>query len=193
MSENARQEPEQAARKPSKKDQITSLYLAGITEVEDLAIITHSRPSYVAGVLQAAQLLPAYHDLYTTSAQPMNVYSKFFAKKLGYKDEATARRSVEFIDHYYRQFELAQDRAGQHHALLMALTMFDRARWTGKEREAEVFRRWLLDQLQEPSGALKPQTEGESAAGIQEGVASRTPGLPQQRTGRKAARPAPSV
>ena len=29
-------------------------------------------------------------------------------------------------------FALAEDRAGQHHALLMALTMFDRARWTNK-------------------------------------------------------------
>jgi hypothetical protein len=81
----------------------------------------------------------------------MNVYSKFFAGKLGYKDQETARRSVEHIDHYYRQFELAQDRSGQHHALLMALTMYDRARWTGKEPEAEIYRRWLVDRLNERS------------------------------------------
>ena len=37
----------------------------------------------------------------------MNVYSKFFAGKLGYKDEETARKSVAHIDHYYRQFALA--------------------------------------------------------------------------------------
>jgi hypothetical protein len=54
---------------------------------------------------------------------------------------------VALIDRLYRQFELAGDRAGQHHALLMALTMFNRARWTRKEREAEVFRRWLLARL----------------------------------------------
>ena len=29
---------------------------------------------------------------------------------------------------------MAHDRAGQHHALLMALTMFNRARWTGTTR-----------------------------------------------------------
>ena len=56
----------------------------------------------------------------------MNVYSKFFAGKLGFKDEASARESLGLIDTLYRQFGLAGDRAGQHHALLMALTMFDR-------------------------------------------------------------------
>ena len=58
-----------------------------------------------------------------------------------------ARRSVELIDRMYRQFEVVADRAGQHHALLMALTMFDRARWTNKGQEAEMFRRWLLNRL----------------------------------------------
>jgi len=29
----------------------------------------------------------------------------------------------------------------------MALTMFDRARWTNKLREADVFRHWLMDRL----------------------------------------------
>jgi hypothetical protein len=141
--------PEPSARRISKKDQICSLFTAGITEVEDLALITNCRPSYVASVLQENQLLSGYFDLYTTSTHPMNVYSKFFAKKLGYKDEETARKSVEYIDHFYRQFELAEDRSGQHHALLMALTMFDRARWTGKGPEAEIYRRWLVDRLNE--------------------------------------------
>jgi hypothetical protein len=148
--QNARSERrKQDGQKVTKKDQIISLYLSGITEVEDLAMITKSRPSYVASVLQESELLSGYFDLYTTTAHPMNVYSKFFAKRLGYKDEDTARQSVEFIDNYYRQFELAGDRAGQHHALVMALTMFDRARWTHKEREADIFRRWLLDRLSE--------------------------------------------
>jgi hypothetical protein len=135
------------ARRVSKKDQIISLYTSGIGEVEDLAMITGSRPSYVANVLQESGLMTGYFDLYTTSAHPMNVYSKFFAKRLGFKDEETARASVDIIDRLYRQFELASDRAGQHHALVMALTMFDRARWTGKGREAEIFRHWLMARL----------------------------------------------
>jgi hypothetical protein len=136
-------------RQPSKKDQILTLYAGGINEVEDLAIITNTRPSHVASVLQEAKLLPGYFDLYTTTAKPMNIYSKFFAKKLGFKDEETARASVELIDRYYRQFGLGGDRAGQHHALLMALTMFDRARWTGKGAEADIFRQWLMARLKE--------------------------------------------
>lgn len=44
---------------------------------------------------------------------------------------------------------IAKDRAGQHHALVMALTMFDRARWTGKTVEADIFRQWLQEQLNE--------------------------------------------
>jgi hypothetical protein len=133
----------------SRKDQIIALYLSGMIEIEDLAIITGARPSYVGSVLQESGLVKGYFDLYTSTAHPMNVYSKFFAGKLGFKDEETARESVELIDRLYRQFEYAQDRAGQHHALSMALVMFDRARWTGKGREADIFRHWLLAQLNE--------------------------------------------
>lgn len=133
----------------SKKDQIVALYLSGVESVEELALLTQSRPSYVGTVLQEAGLGPGYFDLYTSTAQPMNVYSKYFAGALGYRDVETARRSVDVIDRRYRQFGLAGDRAGQHHALLMALTMFDRARWTGKRDEAEPFREWLVAHLQE--------------------------------------------
>jgi hypothetical protein len=140
----------EAPERPSKKEQILSLFTSGITDVQDIAVITNSRPSYVASVLTAAKLPVDYHDLYTTTSHPMNVYSKFFAGQLGFRDEAAARASVALIDHYYRQFALAEDRAGQHHALLMALTMFDRARWTNKPAEAAVFRRWLVDRLNDP-------------------------------------------
>jgi hypothetical protein len=137
----------QPRKRVSKKDQIISLFTSGIGNVEDIAMITHSRTSYVASVLQGAGLIKGYFDLYTTTSHPMNVYSRFFAGKLGFRDEETARVSVELIDRLYRQFELASDRAGQHHALMMAMTMFNRARWTGKEREAGVFRRWLVERI----------------------------------------------
>ena len=35
----------------SKKEQILALFMSGINEVEDLALITGSRPSYVGSVL----------------------------------------------------------------------------------------------------------------------------------------------
>ena len=137
----------------SKKDQIVALYLSGVETVEELALLTQSRPSYVGTVLQEAGLGPGYFDLYTSTSHPMNVYSKYFAGQLGYRDLETARRSVDLIDRRFRQFGLAGDRAGQHHALLMALTMFDRARWTDKPDEAEPFRQWLVAHLtgDEPS------------------------------------------
>ncbi|HEX8070711.1 MAG TPA: hypothetical protein VF546_12215 [Pyrinomonadaceae bacterium] len=140
---------EARAARASKKDQILALFMSGINEVEDLAMITGARPSYVGSVLQEAGLKTGYFDLYTSTAHPMNVYSKFFANRLGFRDEAAARESVEIIDRLYRQFEFAGDRAGQHHALTMALTMFDRARWTSKGREADIFRQWLTARLAE--------------------------------------------
>jgi hypothetical protein len=156
--------PPQARRqasKPSKKDQIVSLFLSGMGEVEDIAVITGARPSYVASVLQEAGLHSGYFDLYTSTSQPQNVYSKFFANKLGFKDVETASESVALIDRLYRQFEFAGDRAGQHHALQMALTMFDRARWTGKGREAEVFLNWLTARLGEAALDLE-EASGEN-------------------------------
>jgi hypothetical protein len=137
----------------SKKDQIVSLFTDGITDVEDLAMITQARPSYVANVLQDSGLMSGYFDLYTTTSHPMNVYSKFFAGKLGFHDVEAAREGVEIIDRLYRHFDVAGDRAGQHHAFLMALTMFNRARWTGKLEEADVFRAWLEGRFKEPLAA----------------------------------------
>ncbi|HZH90329.1 MAG TPA: hypothetical protein VEX70_06860 [Pyrinomonadaceae bacterium] len=147
------------ARRVNKKDQILALFTSGLGEVEDLAMITGSRPSYIGAILQEAGLKPGYFDLYTSTSHSMNVYSKFFAGKLGFKDEETARTSLELIDRLYRQFELAGDRAGQHHALTMGLTMYNRARWTGKSAEAAVFREWLVACLQETDAGDDAGTE----------------------------------
>lgn len=143
--------PAEESDQVTKKDQIIALYLSGLRDVEDLAMMVDARPSYVGSVLQDAGLTGEYFDLYTSTAHPMNVYSKFFAGQLGFKDIETARESVALIDRMHRRFALAHDRAGQHHALMMAMTMFNRARWTGKQAEGEIFRQWLLDQLTEAS------------------------------------------
>ena len=172
--------PPQARRstaRPSKKDQIVSLFLSGMGEVEDIAVITGARASYVASVLQEAGLHSGYFDLYTSTSQPQNIYSKFFAGKLGFKDVETAGESVALIDRLYRQFEFAGDRAGQHHALTMALTMFDRARWTGKGREAEVFLNWLTARLGEAALDLEEAT-GENLGEEADGGAGEPGTLP---------------
>ena len=89
----------------------------------------------------------------------MNVYSKLFASQLGFKNEDTARRSVAVLDQWYRHFAQAGDRAGQHHALSMALVMFNRARWMGKAREADLFGQWLVAPL---TGSSARQQTGPS-------------------------------
>jgi hypothetical protein len=155
------EQQQQRARRVSRKDQILALFMSGINEVEDLAMITGARPSYVASTLQESGLMKGYFDLYTSTSHPMNVYSKFFASKLGFKDMEAARESIELIDRLYRQFDFAQDRAGQHHALMMALTMFDRARWTGKGEEADTFRHWLMARLNEAELFRDEEAEAE--------------------------------
>jgi hypothetical protein len=134
----------------SKKDMILSLFKNGTKEVEAIAAVSGARPSYVGSVLQKEGLIDNYFDLYTSTAHPQNVYSKHFRGKLGFKDVLTAKRSVNELERSYRYFADSQDRAGQHHALEMALTMLDRARWTGKLEEAEVYRRWLVNKLSAP-------------------------------------------
>jgi hypothetical protein len=134
----------------SKKEMILSLFADGTTEIETIAAISGAKPSYVGSVLQQAGLIDNYFDLYTSTNYPMNIYSKHFRGKLGFKDVETARRSVRNLEEAYRYFEKNQDRAGQHHTLEMGLTMLDRARWTNKMEEAEVYRLWMVNKLSRP-------------------------------------------
>ncbi len=134
----------------SKKDVILSLFTSGTTEIEAIAAVSGAKPSYVGTVLQKEGLIDNYFDLYTSTGYPMNVYSKHFRGKLGFKTVETAQRGTQTLESAYRYFEQNQDRAGQHHALEMGLTMLDRARWTGKLSEAEVYRRWLVGKLSKP-------------------------------------------
>ncbi len=134
----------------SKKDMILSLFNSGTKEIETISAISGAKPSYVGSVLQKEGLIDNYFDLYTSTAYPMNIYSKHFRGKLGFKDVFTAKRSVGNLEEAYRYFANNQDRAGQHHTLEMSLTMLDRARWTGKLEEAEIYRRWLVNKLSAP-------------------------------------------
>ena len=127
----------------SKKEQILSLYEQGTTDIAEIVRKISARPSYVAQVLQSAGHLTGYFDLYTTTAREQNVYTRFFRNVLSFKSVAAARESVEKIDRLYNYFERLGDRAGQHQAMVLALTGKNRARWSGKQEEAEVFSEWL--------------------------------------------------
>jgi hypothetical protein len=133
----------------TKKAMILDLWNKGEHDIWHIAHDMATRPSYVASVLQDAGLIHGYFDLYTSTANAMNIYAGAFTGQLGFKDAAAARRSVRHIDEVYRRLREVRDRAGQHHCLVVAMTMFNRARWSGKTSEAEIFRHWLMMRLSE--------------------------------------------
>ncbi len=134
---------DEASEHHSKKEQILSLYATGTRDVADIVRRVKARPSYVAQVLQGAGLISGYFDLYTTTAKEQNVYSRFFRNVLSFKSTEAARESVQKIDRLFNYFERLGDRAGQHQAMVMALTGKNRARWSGKTEEAQIFSEWL--------------------------------------------------
>lgn len=127
----------------SKKEQIIELYESGTTDIAQIVRRVSARPSYVAQVLQGAGLITGYFDLYTTTAREQNVYSRFFRNVLSFKSVEAARESVQKIDRLFNYFERLGDRAGQHQAMVLALTGKNRARWSGKQEESEIFSEWL--------------------------------------------------
>ncbi|MFL6468818.1 MAG: hypothetical protein ACJ72Z_12740 [Pyrinomonadaceae bacterium] len=158
----------------TKKETIIAMFKAGVDEIEMIASVAGAKPSYVASVLQAEGLIDRYFDLYTSTNMPMNIYSKHFQGRLGFKDIETAERGVRVLDAAYRHFEYQQDRAGQHHTLEMALVMLDRARWTGKLAEAEIYRQWLMKRLSTP---LIESPKPEALSGNEQQVQTEEPQL----------------
>ena len=135
---------EAASAEPrSKKEQIVALYESGVTDIAQIVRKVGARPSYVAQVLQNAGLITGYFDLYTTTAREQNVYTRFFRNVLSFKTIEAARESVKRIDRLYNYFERLGDRAGQHQAMVLALTGKNRARWSGKQEESDIFNEWL--------------------------------------------------
>ncbi len=132
-------------RRDSKKRAIIEHYHAGTTSIMELARTVKTRPSYVASVLQDAGLIHGYFDLYTTTARDQNTYSRHFRNALSFKSVEAARESIERIKSLYNYFDSIGDRAGQHHAEVLALTGRNRARWSGKKEEAKIFEDWLFN------------------------------------------------
>lgn len=141
----AEHQPQERKRKASKKNRILDLHRAGVTDIGEIARNVLTRPSYVASVLQQAGLIHGYFDLYTTTARDQNLYSRQFRNVLGFKNVEVAKESVERIAKLYNYFERIGDRAGQHHAEVLALTGRNRARFSGKKEEARIFEEWLFN------------------------------------------------
>lgn len=138
---------EKMAENQSKKDQILSLFLTKHMPPEEIVEEVEASLSYVAKVLQDAGYLQNYFDLYTSTKHSMNIYSRLFAHRIGFKTQKIAQKSVHILDQWYRKFKKSNDRTGQHHALVVALTMFNRARWIKKKEEALIFQQWIIQCL----------------------------------------------
>ncbi len=131
------------AEQRTKKEQIVALFEAGTKDIAEIVRRVKARPSYVAQVLQQAGHLDGYFDLYTTTGREQNVYTRYFRNVLHFRNVEAARESVARIDRLYNYFERLGDRAGQHQAMILALTGKNRARWSGKNDESQVFSDWL--------------------------------------------------
>jgi hypothetical protein len=141
--EAAQAETDEAAEHHTKKELILGLYEQGTTDIAEIVRRVKARPSYVAQVLQHAGHLDGYFDLYTTTGREQNVYTRYFRNVLAFRNTEAARESVQRIDRLYNYFERLGDRAGQHQAMVMALTGKNRARWSGKLEESQIFSDWL--------------------------------------------------
>ncbi len=128
----------------TKRARALAAWDAGERDLLRIAREVESRPSYVARVLADEGRLTGYYDLYSRTGTPVNVYGDRFAGVLAFRDVEAARASVERIDQLYHEFESAGDRAGQHHAQVVALVGRNRARWADKPDAAAVFERWLF-------------------------------------------------
>src|ERR1044072_8914181 len=131
------------AEQRTKKEQIVSLFESGTKDIAEIVRRVKARPSYVAQVLQHAGHLDGYFDLYTTTGREQNVYTRYFRNVLHFRNVEAARESVARIDRLYNYFERLGDRAGQHQAMILALTGKNRARWSGKAEESQIFSDWL--------------------------------------------------
>jgi hypothetical protein len=136
-----------STKSPTKKDRIFELYDEGLN-VETIAEIINSSPSYVANTLIESGRAVDYFDLYVTTRRH-NRYSQIFEGLLRFKDPEATRESIRKIDHLYHQFLRDGDRRGMYHAQLLVLIGKNRAEGMGKFNEAALFTRWLKAHLED--------------------------------------------
>jgi hypothetical protein len=132
----------------TKKDQSLALFDEGVQDVETIAEMVGANPTYVATTLMGAGRSIEYQDLYTPS-RPRNRYGDDYSGVLRFKNEASARESVQRLEERYRFYREVGDRPGQYQARALALIGYDRAMGLGKTREARIFAEWLRETLEE--------------------------------------------
>lgn len=142
----------QPGRRVTKKDLAVTLYQRG-TQVEAIATLLDTSPSYIANSLIERGYVPDYTDLYTSTSpsgdggRPPGPYAEALAGVLRFKDLATAQASVARIQALHEGFANNHDRRGMHQCEALALIGKNRAEGVGKRREARLFATWLAERL----------------------------------------------
>src|SRR4051794_18249204 len=95
----------------TKKAKILAMY-PGMPDVEALARLLETSPTYVANTLIDAGVAVPYSDVFTTSRQPANAYARELAGVLRFKDPAAAAASVAMLDELHRHYAEQQDFRG---------------------------------------------------------------------------------
>lgn len=125
-----------------RREQIKALFKEG-EQLDGISKKLKVHPSYVAQVLRQSGLIDKADDLFANS-DDNSIYSRFFRHVLNFSNVEAAEKSIERIDSLYKYFEEIGDRAGQHQAMVIALTGKNRARWSGKQDVAKIFSDWLV-------------------------------------------------
>jgi hypothetical protein len=127
---------------PTKKARILAMY-PEVMDVESIARALETTPSYVANTLIAASIPVAYHDVFTSSGQPLNPYARELAGVLRFKDLPATRACLEMLDQLLAHYEAQQDFRGIFQVQQLALLGKLRARAIGKLAESALFADWL--------------------------------------------------
>ncbi len=128
--------------RPTKKAQILAMY-PDTPDVEAIARVLDTSPTYVANTLMDAGHAVTYSDVFTSSRQPTNPYARELAGILRFKDLPTAAASVALLDEVHQHYAGRQDFRGIFQVQQLALLGKLRARALGKDAESRLFADWL--------------------------------------------------
>lgn len=124
----------------SRAEQVATLFAAGITDPDDLAMMAGVPRGYVLETLAAEA---GAHETHRAGT-----YEAFFSEGVGVSDTAAAEQSVRLLDTLYFRFGLAHDHAGQLATMQTALRLYNQARWAGHPEAAAVVHDWLTRSIE---------------------------------------------
>lgn len=131
---------DQHDQRVSRAEQVATLFSAGITDPDDLAMLAGVPRGYVLETLAA--------EAGTHAPRHAGTYESFFSEGFGVENAAAAEQSVRLLDTLYFRFGLAHDHAGQLATMQTALRLYNQARWAGHPEAAAVVHDWLTRSIE---------------------------------------------